>query len=111
MSRKGGLWQLFVMDANGKNAVQLTTDRADHWAPSWSPDGRQIAFQALRGTIADLYIMDANDSNRVKLITDRAGSGGVAWQPSSLLILLSDMAIKDNERHMGDDWAAESHVD
>jgi TolB protein len=40
--------ELYVMDADGTNPVRLTHNRGDDAAPTWSPDGRQIAFASDR---------------------------------------------------------------
>jgi len=46
---RGGINQdIWVMDSDGKNPVQLTTDPAIDWAPSWFPDNDRIAFQSNR---------------------------------------------------------------
>jgi TolB protein len=37
---------IWRMDADGGNAVQLTTDSAPEIRPSWSPDGSTIVFEA-----------------------------------------------------------------
>jgi dipeptidyl aminopeptidase/acylaminoacyl peptidase len=39
---------LWVCDADGKNARRLTSDHAIVMAPHWSPDGRHIAFTGAR---------------------------------------------------------------
>lgn len=37
---------IWLMEADGKNAVQVTTEGG--WVPSWFPDGKQIAFASNR---------------------------------------------------------------
>src|SRR3954466_7263942 len=39
ISMLSGKEQLFSMDVDGSNFVQLTRDDADHEDPAWSPDG------------------------------------------------------------------------
>jgi Tol biopolymer transport system component/DNA-binding winged helix-turn-helix (wHTH) protein len=38
----GGVSDIWLMDADGRNVAQITTEQAN--APSWFPDGEQIAF-------------------------------------------------------------------
>jgi dipeptidyl aminopeptidase/acylaminoacyl peptidase len=44
---------LFLVDMATGKTVALTHGEADHWLPSWSPDGRHIAYVALAGAEAD----------------------------------------------------------
>jgi len=39
--------EVVVMDADGRHAVQITTNRVDEWFPSLSPDGSQVMFVSL----------------------------------------------------------------
>ena len=47
--RRGAGYQLWLMDADGKNQAQLTTDPEAAYSPTWSPAGDQIAFYCMRG--------------------------------------------------------------
>ena len=53
-------------------------------APSWSPDGRQIAFYAEQASgKADLFVMNADGSGRRALLqTPAAGEGAPAFSPN-----------------------------
>lgn len=55
--REGGNFQIFVMNADGSDVKQLTTDGG--LAPRWSPDGKLIAYTR-GGTI---QVMNADGSN------------------------------------------------
>ncbi|MCK4453884.1 PD40 domain-containing protein [Candidatus Parcubacteria bacterium] len=35
---------IWIMNSDGSNETQLTTDKMDDFNPSWSPDGKNIAF-------------------------------------------------------------------
>ena len=63
-----GCFQVFVMDADGSNQHQLTPDgEACNWAPSWSPDGKKIAFGSTRDGNFDIYLMNADGSGQTRL--------------------------------------------
>jgi Tol biopolymer transport system component len=46
MSARSGEWEVWVADASGANAVQLTSLAASPGFPRWSPDGKTIAFHS-----------------------------------------------------------------
>jgi TolB protein len=83
-SLAGGPIDIFVIDADGQNMVNLTNSASsnDNW-PTWSPDGSRIAFGSSRDVLfgSDIYIMDADGSNLVQ-ITDAEGFElSPAWSP------------------------------
>ena len=50
----GGVTDLYVVDANGKNLRQLTDDKYGDLQPTWSPDGRTLAFATERSPATNL---------------------------------------------------------
>jgi Tol biopolymer transport system component/predicted Ser/Thr protein kinase len=46
--RVGSKPDIWMMDADGKNQRQLTTDLEEDFRPSWFPDGEQVAFVSNR---------------------------------------------------------------
>ncbi|HVE71875.1 MAG TPA: protein kinase [Thermoanaerobaculia bacterium] len=64
--------RIWVADARGRNAQQLTTDDSEatsHVRPRWSPDGSKIVFQNIEGTKSDVRVVDVN-TRAAKWITD-----------------------------------------
>ena len=55
---------IWVMDADGSNHVNLTQSLGDDYDPAWAPDGGRIAFTSTRaaGGIRQLFIMNADGS-------------------------------------------------
>ena len=68
---------VFVMDADGDNVRQLTPEQDGQMSaqPTWSPDGREIAFvrgesvhSAVPSRFGDLFVMRADGSNMRRLV-------------------------------------------
>lgn len=60
--------EIYVMDADGSNPVNLSKHEAyDGW-PSWSPDGTKILFSSNRSGAIQVYVMDADGSNVQALV-------------------------------------------
>ena len=62
-------FQIFVMNANGSNIVQLTDNRSN-LEPAWSPDGTRIVFSRRLSSNGFIYIMDIDGQNLKRFIKD-----------------------------------------
>lgn len=67
--------EVFIAEADGRNARNLT----NHWTfegwPAWSPDGQQIAFAGNRGNAGyQIFLMNADGSD-VRLLANTEGRG------------------------------------
>jgi TolB protein len=76
---------IFSADIGGESVVDLTNDPAPDRSPTWSPDGRQIAFASRRASNWDLYLMRA-DGGDLRRLTD---DGEPAWSPDGASIAFS----------------------
>jgi WD40 repeat protein len=54
--------------------------------PTWSPDGRYLAFSALVGGLSDLYVYDLRDSTLRRLTNDAYADLQPAWSPDGRYI-------------------------
>lgn len=54
---------LYIIDANGENKQPLVNETGKYFSPSWSPDGKHIAFIAMENSVARIYVTDPNGDN------------------------------------------------
>lgn len=87
--------QLWVMKADGSDRRQLTTEKGRQ--PSWSPDGKQIAYSSNRSGSYDLYIINA-DGTGDRRLTDTPRSARLpAWSPDGKSIIFDSDMLGANE--------------
>ncbi len=75
------------MDVDGSNPRQLTANPADDDTPTWSPDGKQIAFHTFRDGNKQVYVLhvpagpDDPVAPPVNLTNHPFDDGGPSWRP------------------------------
>ena len=84
-----GNWDIYSMDLNGNNLLQLTDHPAYDKFPTSSPDGKRIAFISERDLTSDLYVMDSDGNNMVRLTQDNFLEGRPSWTPDGARIAFS----------------------
>ncbi len=85
-SDRDGDWDIYSMDANGDNVVQLTDHPATDEDPACSPDGGRISFASERGVARDLYVMDSDGDNVIRLTQDNFYESRPSWSPDGTRI-------------------------
>ncbi len=61
----------YDMNADGTGKRNLTRNPANDGSPSWSPDGRRIAFVSNRDGRPEAYVMNADGSGQRSLVQER----------------------------------------
>ena len=103
--------EIYVMNADGTNVRQLTSNGDFDSAPSWSPDGQRILFErAPAGTFTpgteaqekDIYVMRA-DGTHVRRLTDSPGlDEGPEFSPDATKIAFSSARDGQQEIYVMD---------
>lgn len=73
--------EIYLMNPDGSEQVNLTKNLADDLFPVWSPTGEQILFVSDRAGIRDLYLMDADGGNVEKVFKQTARRENPTWSP------------------------------
>jgi Tol biopolymer transport system component len=89
-SNRSGSREIWVCDADGGNAVQLTHFGGPQTGtPRWSPDGRWIAFDSRPGNNPDVFVIGAEGSG-LRRLTDQPGEDSrPAWSADGRWIYFS----------------------
>lgn len=91
MLRDANFWRLDVTQP-GAIPVEagLSSSTLDETAPSYSPDGKEVAFTSTRSGSEELYIASVNGTN-VRKMTSMNGplSAGAQWAPDGQSILFT----------------------
>ena len=87
-SLRDGNIDVYVMNADGSAQARLTDNPGFDGQPSWSPDGRQIAFTSLNlDGAAQIFIMNADGSGQTNLSNRPAVEQFPRWSPDGRKIV------------------------
>ena len=104
---RDGNHEIYVMAADGKNQTRLTDHPAADLHPSWSPDGKKIAFTSRRnGGNRQIFVMDSDGQNPIRL-TNEVWDQDPDWSPDGQKIAFT--GHKDVGVH-GEAWEFDIYV-
>src|SRR5207253_2529824 len=81
-STRDGNVEIYAMNADGSSQTRLTNAAGADEEPSWSPDGRQIAFTSHRDGGAQIYVMNADGSGQTRLTNTPGDNTDPSWSPA-----------------------------
>jgi Tol biopolymer transport system component len=80
MSSRSGSLEIWVCDADGSNALQVTSfGGPDVTVARWSPDGKHIAFDSNATGQFDIYVVSAEGGKPQRMTTNPANDGNPSW--------------------------------
>ena len=73
-------------------------DLGEIYNPSWSPDGKQIVFSAMKGGLSDLFVYTMADGTLAQLTDDEFADLHPAWSPDGKTIAFASDRLHDVAR-------------
>jgi dipeptidyl aminopeptidase/acylaminoacyl peptidase len=100
--------QVWLCNADGANAIQLTKGDKNSSNPKWSPDGKWISFTSSRDGKNNLYVLPVTGGESEKLTDVKSGVGDYKWRDDGTAIaftMLDPAESKEEKDKKGkNDW-------
>ncbi|MBI2952960.1 MAG: PD40 domain-containing protein [Chloroflexi bacterium] len=101
-----GLWTVEVNSGTIRRANYNALGDGDVDSPSWSQDGKKLAFIAFWGDASQIYVLDTTTAAMKKLTSDKEGVYDAVWSPDGARIAY---VKRSAERH--DIWVIDANGD
>ena len=76
-----GNLDIYIMDINRKDPVNLTNHPATDSSPTWAPDGSAFAYVSHRDGNPEIYVMEMKNKESRRLTNNQATDIDPAWSP------------------------------
>ena len=88
---------IYSQHVDGSAVTKLTADDADNAFPTFSPDGKQIAFCSTRSGTWNIYVMDAQGRNVVQVTTGSTQCVHPSYSPDGGRLVYCSLGQRSNE--------------
>ncbi|MEW6764154.1 MAG: Tol-Pal system beta propeller repeat protein TolB [Pseudomonadota bacterium] len=75
-------YRLEVADSDGFNPQSILESREPIMSPTWSPDGRKLAYVSFESRRSAIYVQDLYTGRRERVTSFPAINGSPSWSPS-----------------------------
>ncbi len=96
-STRAGNEDIWLMNTDGSNLINLTQGNGNSRQPSWSPQGSKIGFVSDRDGNPEIYMMNVDGGDAVRLTQNEADDTDPGWSQSGDRILYSTNRLGNYE--------------
>ncbi len=101
-SNRAGTFDLYLMDADGRNVRALTQGAGVDGQPAWTPDGARIIFAATQGGAGEIHSIAADGSDERQLTSGAGGNRDPAVSPDGRTIAFASARDGNFELYLMD---------
>ena len=98
----GPTHDIYVRPVDGTTVTRITTDTAEDVMPTFSPDGRRIAFASNRSGQYDIYVIDLAGGHPTRITNDLEDEYHPSWSPDGRMLVWSRTNTTSNRNEL---WA------
>jgi hypothetical protein len=94
--------EIYVINVDGSNPIQLTDDKVWDCCAVWSPDGMKIAFVSFLASGSEISVMNADGTNPIRLTNHGDHNNSPSWSPDGGKIAFASNRNGYNEIYVMD---------
>ena len=89
--KNAGRFQLMISDSDGQNPREALSSSEPIISPSWSPDGKRVAYVSFESKKPVIYVHELATGKRIVLSNEKGNNSAPSWSPdgSKLAVSLS----------------------
>ena len=88
-SKSISAYKLMLADSDGANEKVLLTSSEPIISPSWSPDGKKVAYVSFETGIAKVFIQDIASGKRESVLSKNTQISSPSWSPDGKYLSLT----------------------
>jgi Tol biopolymer transport system component len=88
---------IYLQRVSGTAVTRLTSDDSDNAFPTFSPDGKQIAYCSTRSGVWNVYVMDADGRNSIQVTSSNNQCMHPSFSPDGGRLVYSELGSRSNQ--------------
>jgi TolB protein len=89
VTKRGSAFTLWIADADGENAQPALNSPEPIISPSWSPNGKELAYVSFETRKPVVYVHDVSSGKRRVLANFKGSNSAPAWSPDGRTVAVT----------------------